>query len=86
MTNKEIIKQHTIFHAYFCYLIDTNQADFVEELCQISLKLNEEIKRRKISQLEIKECIKSISLDPQDSLMINKYIFPELINSEAAIS
>jgi hypothetical protein len=48
----------------------------------ISFKLDQEISKRKISELEIEDCIKSAKLDPQDQIMIDKYIFPneELIN------
>ena len=81
MTNVELIKNHTIFHAYFCHSIDINQAVLAEELCEISWELEKEIKRRKIGQLEIEDCIKSVALDAQDRLMVNKYIFPDLINS-----
>ena len=76
MTNSELIQNHTIFFAYFCHLIDLKQAEAVEELCEIGWKLDEEINRRKIGQLEIEDCIKSATLDPQDQIMIDKYIFP----------
>ena len=81
MTDSELIKTHTIFFAYFCHLIEINHADSIKELCDISLELEKEIKRRKIGQLEIEDCIKSVTLDAQDRLMVNKYIFPDLINS-----
>ena len=82
MTNSELIKNYTLFHAYFCHLIENRQADAVENLCDISFKLDQEISERKISELEIEDCIKSATLDPQDQIMIYKYIFPneELIN------
>ena len=86
MTDSELIKTHTIFFAYFCHLIEINQADSIKELCDISLELEKEIKRRKISQLEIEDCIKSVALDAQDRLMVNKYIFPDLINSDVGQS
>ena len=86
LTNSELIKNYTIFHAYFCYLIDTNQADFAEELCEISWELAEEIKRRKIGESQIKKCIKKASLKPQDHLMVYTYIYPDLINSDVGHS
>ena len=82
MSNKELIKNHTIFHAYFCHLIEIEQADSAEELCEISWELEEEIKRRRISDSQIKGYIKSTSFGPQDELLIYKYIY----NSKSSIS
>jgi len=76
MTDSELIKNHTIFHAYFCYLIETDQAESAEELCEIGWKLDEEIRRRKITEVQIKECIKNAEFDLQDQLMISTYIYP----------
>lgn len=78
MTNLELIKTCTIFHAYFCYLIDIEQADSAEELCEISWQLDQEIRKRKISNTQIKECIQNSDLNPQDQLMVSTYIFPDL--------
>ena len=78
MTNSELIKNYTLFHAYFCHLIENRQADAVEDLCEISFKLDQEISKRKISELEIEDCIKNVTLDPEDQLMVSKYIYPEL--------
>tara|TARA_B110001454_G_scaffold200263_1_gene205715 strand:- start:173 stop:439 length:267 start_codon:yes stop_codon:yes gene_type:complete len=78
MTDSELIKNHTIFHAYFCHLIESDQAESAEDLCDISFKLNQEINRRKIGELQIKECIKNTKLDPQDQLMVSQYIYPDL--------
>ena len=86
MTDSELIKNHTIFHAYFCYLIESDQADSAEHLCEISFKLDQEIKRRKIGELQIKECIKKTKLNPQDQLIIYKYIYPDLLISKVGIS
>ncbi len=77
LSDKELIKNHTIFHAYFCHLIETDQADSAEELCEIGWKLDEEIRRRKITEVQIEECIKNAEFDPQDQLMISTYIYPE---------
>ena len=77
LSDKELIKNHTIFHAYFCHLIETDQADSAEELCEIGWKLDEEIRRRKITEVQIEECIKNSEFDPQDQLMISTYIYPE---------
>ena len=78
MTDTDLIKNHTIFHAYFCHLIESDQADSIEELCEISWQLNQEINRRKISEVQIEDCIKNAKLDPQDQLMVFRYIFPDL--------
>jgi len=86
MTDSELIKNHTIFHAYFCYLIESDQADSAENLCEISFKLAQEIKRRKIGELQIKECIKKTKFNPQDQLIIYKYIYPDLLISKVGIS
>ena len=77
MTDSELIKNHTIFFAYFCHLIETDQADSAEELCEIGWKLDEEIRRRKITEVQIEECIKNLEFDPQDQLMVAAYIYPE---------
>ena len=77
MTDSELIKNHTIFFAYFCHLIETDQADSAEELCEIGWKLDEEIRRRKITEVQIEDCIKNAKLDPQDQLMVSTYIYPD---------
>ena len=76
MTNIELIKHHTVFFAYFCYLIETDQADAAEELCEIGWKLDEEIRKRKITNSQIEESIKKTILNPEDQIMVDKYIFP----------
>jgi hypothetical protein len=75
LSDKELIKNHTIFHAYFCHLIETDQADSAEELCEIGWKLDEEIRRRKITEVQINETINNAVLSPEDKLMVEKYIF-----------
>jgi len=77
LSDKELIVNHTIFFAYFCHLIESDQADSAEELCEIGWRLDEEINRRKITELQIMECIIKAKLDPQDQLMISKYIYPD---------
>ena len=77
MNNSDLIINHTVFFAYFCYLIETNQADSVEDLCEIGWQLDEEIRKRKITNAQIEEYIAKIDLDPQDQLMVNTYIFPD---------
>ena len=88
MTDVELIYNHTIFHAYLCYLVDIDQADSIKELCELSWQLDQEIKIRRISDSQVKECIKNANLDPQDQLMISKYIYPEidLLSSKAGQS
>ena len=75
MSDKELIKNHTVFFAYFCHLIETDQADSAEELCEIGWKLDEEIRRRKITEVQINETINNAVLSPEDKLMVEKYIF-----------
>ena len=77
ISDKKLIKNHTVFFAYFCYLLDSNQVDVADELCEIGWKLDEEIRRRKITEVQIEECIKNAEFDPQDQLMISTYIYPE---------
>ena len=78
MTDSELIKNYTLFHAYFCHLIEYRQADAVEDLCTISFKLDQEISKRKISEFQIEDCLKSVNFDPKDLLMVSKYIYPDL--------
>ena len=78
VSDKELIKTHTVFFAYFCHLIETDQADSSEELCEIGWKLDEEIRRRKITEVQIEECIKNAEFDPQDQLMVSQYIYSDL--------
>ena len=75
ISDKELIKNHTVFFAYFCHLIETDQADSAEELCEIGWKLDEEIKKRKITNAQIDKCIFQAELNPQDQLMVAKYIY-----------
>ena len=75
VSDKELIKTHTVFFAYFCHLIETDQADSAEELCEIGWKLDEEIRRRKITEVQINETINNAVLSPEDKLMVEKYIF-----------
>ena len=77
MTDSELIKNHTTFFAYFCHLIDTDQADYPEELCEISWKLDQEIERRRISDSQVKECINRTILSPEDQFFVRKYIYPD---------
>ena len=82
MSDKNLIINHTIFFAYFCHLIELDQADSAEELCEIGWQLEEEINKRKISETQIIDCIKDTNLEPQDSIMVDKYIFTDLIDSK----
>ena len=78
MTNLELIKNHTLFFAYFCHLIESSKADSAEELCEIGWILDEELNKRKITDTQIQKCIKNVNLDAQDQLMVSTYIYPEL--------
>ena len=77
MTDSELIKNHTVFFAYFCHLMEQGQDSLLQELCDIGMKLEEEISRRKITNTEIDEFMKNVSLSPQDQLMVATYIYPE---------
>ena len=77
MSDNKLIENHTLFFAYFCHLIEQDMADFPEELCEIGMKLDDEISRRKITNTEIDEFMKNVSLSPQDQLMVATYIYPE---------
>ena len=77
MTDSELIKNHTVFFAYFCHLMEQGQDSLLQELCDIGMKLEEEISRRKITNTEIDEFMKNVSLSPQDQMMVATYIYPE---------
>ena len=77
MSNKKLIKNHTIFFAYFCHLMEQGQDTLLHELCDIGMKLEDELNRRKITNTEIDECMKNVELSPQDRLMVAVYIYPE---------
>jgi hypothetical protein len=75
LSDKELIKNYILFHAYFCHLIENDQADSEKELCKISWKLDQEIQSRKISNDEIESSIKKIVFGPEDQIFVEKYIF-----------
>ena len=77
MTDSELIKNHTVFFAYFCHLMEQGQDSLLQELCDIGMKLEDEISRRKITNTEIDEFMKNVSLSPQDQMMVATYIYPE---------
>ena len=77
MTDSELIKNHTIFYAYFCHLIEYYPIDLLEELCAIGWKFDAEIRRRKISDAKIKDFMMNTVLSPEDQLMVAKYIYPD---------
>ena len=80
MNNKELIKNHLIFHAYFCHLIEQDQLNDFEDLCRISLELSEEIVARKIDENQITKHLSGENLDPYEKLLVIKYLYPELKN------
>ena len=84
MTNSELIKNHTSFHAYFCHLIENGKADAVEDLCDISFKLDQEISKRKISETQIKACLMKVNLSSEDRLLIGNYIYDDLLEKNNA--
>jgi len=75
LSDKELIKNYILFHAYFYHLIENDQADSEKELCKISWKLDQEIQSRKISNDEIESSIKKIVFGPEDQIFVEKYIF-----------
>ena len=78
MSDEQLIENHTVFFAYFCFLIESDLLDYPEKLCEIGMKLDDEIYRRKISNTQIEQCIQNSDLNPQDQLMVYTYIFPDL--------
>ena len=58
LSDKALIKNHTIFFAYFCYLIESDLSDDAEKLCEIGWQLDEEIRKRKISNIQFTENFK----------------------------
>ena len=78
MSNNELIKNHLIFHAYFCHMIEKDQLDAFEDLCAISLELSEEIVKRKIDENQIARQLNSENFDFFEQLLITKYLYPEL--------
>ena len=80
MSNNELIKNHLIFHAYFCHMIEKDQLDAFEDLCKISLELSEEIVSRKIDGNQISKYLNTEKFDPYEQFLIAKYLYPELIN------
>ena len=77
MSNKKLIENHTLFFAYFCHLMEQGQDTLLHELCDIGMKLEDEINRRKITSTVIDECMSNVQLPPQDQLMVAAYIYPE---------
>ena len=77
MSDEQLIENYTVFFAYFCHLIENDLADYIEELCEIGMKLDDEISRRKITDTAIEEWMKNSQLAPQDQLMVATYIYPE---------
>jgi hypothetical protein len=57
--------------------MEQGQDSLLQELCDIGMKLEEEISRRKITNTEIDEFMKNVSLSPQDQMMVATYIYPE---------
>ena len=86
LSDIELIKNFTLFHAYFCHLIENGQADSAEDLCEISFQLSEEISKRKITEFQIEKCIKNANFDPQDHLMVYTYIYPQTEDLNAIIA
>ena len=57
--------------------MEQGQDSLLQELCDIGMKLDNEISRRKITNTEIDEFMKNVVLTPQDQLMVAEYIYPE---------
>ncbi len=77
LSDKQLIKNYTIFFAYFSHLIESDLADSLEALCEIGWQLDEEIRCRKITEVQIEECINKANLNPEDQGMVGKYIYPD---------
>ena len=77
MSDKELIKKHIIFFAYFCHLIEQDLTDLPKELYEIGWKLEDEIRIRKISNAEIDDYMEDACLSPEDQLMVGTYIYPD---------
>ena len=77
MSDEQLIENHTVFFAYFCFLIESDLLDYPEKLCEIGIKLDDEISRRKITDAQINDYIQRIKLTPEDQIIVGKYIFPD---------
>jgi len=86
LSDKQLIKNYTIFFAYFSHLIESDLADSLEALCEIGWQLDEEIRLRKISDSKIEDFMMNTVLSPEDQLMVYLYIYPDLdlINNKVA--
>ena len=86
LSDKQLIKNYTIFFAYFSHLIESDLADSLEALCEIGWQLDEEIRLRKISDSKIEAFMMNTVLSPEDQLMVYLYIYPDLdlINNKVA--
>ncbi len=78
MSNDELIKNHLIFHAYFCHLIEEDQVDAADDLCRMSIELSNEVEARNIDENQIVSYLNSQNFDPFEQLLITKYLYPEL--------
>ena len=78
MSNDDLIKNHLIFHAYFCHLLQEDQADAAEDLCRMSIELSNEVEARNIDENQIVKYLNSENFDPYEQLLITKYLYPEL--------
>lgn len=83
MNNKELIENHTIFHAYLCFLIESDLIDSIEGFCKIGTILDDEILRRNITSREIDSHMMTAALCPEDQLIVGKYIYQKDLINEA---
>ena len=77
LSDKQLIKNYTIFFAYFSHLIESDLVASLEVLCKIGWQLDEEIRLRKISDAKIEDFMMNTVLSPEDHLMVAKYIYPD---------
>ena len=75
LSDKQLIINHILFHAYFCHLIETGLSISVKKLVEISHKYDEEIKLRKITDVQIKNCILTAELSFDDQQLIANHIY-----------
>ena len=78
MSNDDLIKNHLIFHAYFCHLLQEDQADAAEDLCRMSIELSNEVEARNIDENQIVKYLNSENFNPYEQFLITKYLYPEL--------
>ena len=81
MSDEQLIENHTVFFAYFCFLIESDLLDYPEKLCEIGIKLDDEISRRKITDAQINDSLFAMAiflLKPMASIVGCNPSIPEI--------